>query len=101
LSDHRLDLGADFDEDEWLIETKGWYTARLTHADHEYELNFYDPVRLGQTIESGLESAACFFEHNLIVVCSVTRASMEKAVANLLQSGALSRLRPEPKRPTE
>jgi hypothetical protein len=58
-------------------------------------MTFYDPVRLRQEIEDDLQRGSVFFEPNLVVVPSVTRQNMEKAVRTLIQSGDVSALSAE------
>ncbi|MFG3597427.1 hypothetical protein [Bradyrhizobium sp. RDI18] len=57
-----LDLPADFADYEWEVETKGWFCeARIIVSGKRYRLNFYDPVRLGQEIESELQRGGALF----------------------------------------
>lgn len=80
-------LPADFADYEWEVEAKGWFSqATLIVAGRRYRLNFYDPVRLSQTIEDHLERDGSFFEPNLVVVKSVTGSHMERAAERLAQS---------------
>lgn len=51
--------------------------------------------RLRQDIEEELQGGRFFFEPNLVVVPSVTRENMEKAVKALIQSGDVSALSAE------
>jgi hypothetical protein len=44
----------------------------MTVSGRDYRLSFYDPVRLGQEIQSEFERGSIFFEPNLVVVKSVT-----------------------------
>jgi hypothetical protein len=93
MAGYSLILPEDFDEYEWEIISKGWFGgARLNVSGKEYRLIFYDPVRLGQTIEDELQRGEAFFEPNLIVVRSVTRSNMEGAVELLVGSGQTSSL---------
>jgi len=91
-----LVLPDDFAEYEWEVETKGWFgDCSMIFAERSYRLNFYDAVRLSQEIESALERNRAFFEPNLIVVRSVTRSEMERAIDELLRNGLASSLIPE------
>ncbi|MHC4049052.1 hypothetical protein [Bradyrhizobium sp. 25ACV] len=93
MSDFSLDFPADFADYEWQLEAKGWFSqSLLIVAGKRYRLNFYDPVRLRQEIEDMLAKGEAFFEPNLVVVRSVTRASMEGAAAQLAQSSTLALL---------
>jgi hypothetical protein len=80
-----------FDETE--VEVKGWFSgAKLSVDGNHYTLNFYDPVRLGQTVADDLQERRVFFEPNLVVVKSVTRANMQQAAQALVQSGQVASL---------
>jgi hypothetical protein len=96
MAGYSLIFPEDFDEYESEVTAKGWYgNAGLSHSGKVYRLIFYDPVRLGQTIEDELQRGRAFFEPNLIVVRSVTRSDMERAVELLVRSGQTSLLVPE------
>lgn len=93
MPNHRLHFPEDFDTYEWEVEAKGWFSeARLNAFGKEYQLNFYDPVRLAQEIASEHERGAVFYEPNLVVVKEVTRAAMEEAVDRLVSSGRVRSL---------
>lgn len=97
MSKFSLELPADFADYELEVTAKGWFAgARITVSENRYCLNFYDAVRLGQELESELERGSVFFEPNLVVVRSVTRSDMERAVELLVQSGRVASLMPEP-----
>ena len=96
MSSFSLVLPADFADYEWEIEAKGcFFRARMIVAGKHYSLNFYDAVRLGQEIKDELERGGVFFEPNLVVVRSVTKAEMGKAAERLVQSGLVAALTPE------
>ncbi|SEK81452.1 hypothetical protein SAMN05216359_103187 [Roseateles sp. YR242] len=96
MSSHSLTLPSDFADYEWEVAAKGWFSeALITVAEKQYRLNFYDSTRLGQEIESELENGRVFFEPNLVIVRSVTRAEMERAAEQLAQSGLVASLKPE------
>jgi len=87
MSSFTLVLPEDFQDYAWEVEAKGWFSlAKLSASGKSYRLNFYDGVRLQQTIEDGLERGGVFFEPNLVVVSSLTRANMERAAEVLVQS---------------
>lgn len=91
-----FELPLNFEDYEWEVTAKGCYSeARMTVSGRRYRLNFYDAGRLGQEIENELEKGGVFFEPNLVIVRSVTRPDMERAVAHLLQSGQVASLTPE------
>ncbi|MBR1208674.1 MULTISPECIES: hypothetical protein [unclassified Bradyrhizobium] len=88
-----LELPADFADYEWEVEAKGWFSqARINASGKRYLLNFYDPARLAQAINDELERGRVFFEPNLVIVQSITRTSMEQAVALLMESGELTNM---------
>jgi hypothetical protein len=90
VTNYSLVFPEGFDDYAWEVEAKGWCSvAKLSFAGKNYALNFYEPTRLGQEVESELERGSPFFEPNLIVVQSVTRRNMEKAVESLIESGLL------------
>jgi hypothetical protein len=80
----------DFDEYAWEVEAKGWFDVDVTVDEVTVPFSFYDPVRLQQEIESDLSRDGVFFEKNMVVVRSVTRANIEKAMKRLERSGILS-----------
>ena len=96
MESYSLVFPEDFADYEWEVTTKGWFgEARLNLSGKQYRLVFYDPVRLGQIIEDELQREAIFFEPSLIIVRSVTRSNMERAVELLVRSGQTSSLVPE------
>ncbi|MDP3638828.1 MAG: hypothetical protein Q8R51_15725 [Azonexus sp.] len=96
MSSFSFVLPADFADYEWEVTAKGCFSeARMTVSGKHYRLNFYDAVRLGQEIESELERGEVFFEPNLVIVRSVTKADMEQAAEQLVQSGQVALLTPE------
>jgi len=96
MSAYSLVLPADFADHEWEVSAKGCFpNAPVVIGRKRYRVNFYDAVRLGQEIESGLESGRVFFEPNLVIVRSVTRAEMEAAMDQLVQFGQVTSLTPE------
>jgi len=93
MSSFTLVFPGDFDDYEWDVEAKGFFTeARLSASGKHYRLNFYDRVRLQQEIESQLQRGGVFFEPNLVVVGSVTRSDMERAADVLMRSGQAASL---------
>lgn len=88
-----LELPADFEEHGSEVEAKGWFSeARVIASGARYRINFYDQARLNQQIQGELARGQIFFEPNLVVVRAVTRANMESAAEELVQSGGLSSL---------
>ena len=86
--DYKLSFPDDFTDYEWELESKGYFNGAVVVCQGDnYRLSFYDPVRLAQEIEDELSSTALFMEENLVVVSSVDRVHMEKAVKFLMESG--------------
>jgi hypothetical protein len=86
MSSFALLLPRDFDDYEWEVRAKGFFSeARLSVSGTRYRLNFYDCVRLSQEIESELQRGRVFFEPNLVVVSSVTRSDMERAADDAIR----------------
>jgi hypothetical protein len=82
--------------DEFEAEQKGFIEhVKVTLPDGKnYEICFYDPIRLKQDIERGVaEGHNCIAEPGLIVILTVTRPSMEKAVEELYQAGYFTKLK--------
>jgi len=87
MSSSTLVFPEDFRDYEWEVEAKGYFSeAKLSASGKNYRLNFFDRVRLRQEIEDELGQGRVFFEPNLVVVNSVTRAEMERAAEVLVQS---------------
>lgn len=85
-----------YDADHGEIESKGFFSGViLVTGRGRYRINFYEPVRLGQDIESEMQPGDPFFEPNLIVIPAVTRAHMERAIEWLMRTGQVSSLVPE------
>lgn len=89
----QLHLPDDFDAYAWEVEAKGWYPdAILIFDGKRYVLNFYDAMRLAQSVEGDVSQDSLFFEPNVIVIPVVTRAAMEQATAKLVNSGRFKAL---------
>jgi hypothetical protein len=87
---YSLYLPIDFEDYESECESKGWFRgATLVVSGERYVLSFYDPARLHQEIADELQKQVVFAEPNLLVVPSVTRKNIEKAVDFLVRSGNL------------
>ncbi|MEP3475707.1 MAG: hypothetical protein ABJN57_05775 [Hyphomicrobiales bacterium] len=88
MTDFELSLPDDFDKYAWELKSKGWYDhAVMSCKGNKYKLSFYDPVRLAQEIQNELSSVDAFLEDNLVVINTVDRSYMEKAVKYLALSG--------------
>ena len=90
VSNFSLELPTDFGDYEWISGSKGWFSkARIVVAERRYRINFYDLARLTQTVEGEFERGQIFFEPNLVIVPSVTKAHMERAAEELVKSGQI------------
>lgn len=90
MSSFSLELPTDFEDYEWILESKGWFSeARIVVAERRYQVNVYDLAHLTQTVEGEFERGQIFFEPNLVIVPSVTRAHMQRAAKELVQSGKI------------
>lgn len=96
MSSYSIAFPTDFSNYEWEVTARGCFSgAKMTVSGKEYRLNFYDAVRLGQEIESELQNGEMFFEPNLVVIRSVTRVEMERAIEQLVRSGLVASLTSE------
>jgi hypothetical protein len=78
---------------EWEVESKGWLAGVVVIiSGRRYIVEFYDPVRLVQDMEDDLQSSPVFFEANMLVVESVTRARMVAAIEALVADGRYRKL---------
>ncbi len=60
-----------------------------------YQLSFYDPIRLNQTVERSLQRGGNFFaEANLIVLSSVTLEHIQIAIEELSKGLFFTYLKP-------
>jgi hypothetical protein len=76
---------------------KGWLSGVEVHLEdgRRYALTFYDPVRLGQTLEDDARAGRPYFaEPGLVVLPEVSTASIQAAVPGLLQDGYFTHLKP-------
>lgn len=95
MSDFVLRLPLDFDDYAWEVESKGWFEgAEVVWESRVIRLTFYDPVRLAEEIdeEAGASGAIAF--RSLVVVPTVTREAMMRAVRKLVETGEIDRLSP-------
>ncbi|MGJ5175198.1 hypothetical protein ACQR16_10505 [Bradyrhizobium oligotrophicum] len=90
--DVSIEIPDDFADYEWEVTAKGWLTIAMIVSGRRYLLNFYDPVRLSQEIQSDLERGHPFLKPNLVVVETVTRTAIERAVHELVQSGRVAEM---------
>ena len=81
-----------FDDDEWLLRDKGYLCGvRVDWRDTYYLVDFYDPVRLSQSVEPG--DPPRLLGVNVVVVPEVSRLTMQKAMDKIATSGQIETLR--------
>lgn len=61
MKNYILNLSDDFSEYAWEVESKGCFEVDIKIFDKIYTFNFYDPIRLNQTIEDDLNLNQYFF----------------------------------------
>jgi hypothetical protein len=85
---YEIEFPKGFDEFEWEVEAKGWLQGVVVTIERRrYRVTFYDPTRLAQDIADELQEKSVYLESNVLVVPSVTRAHMEKAVETVVKAG--------------
>lgn len=88
MIDYKLVLPDDFDDYSLEIVSKGWFNDAIAIiAGNRYKITFYDQVRLSQDIQEELGRATVFFEPNLLIIKSVDRKHMEKAIKSIAIDG--------------
>ena len=73
MAKYQILLPDDIDEIEWLIEAKGCFRLDVEIETEIYEFNFYDSVRLIQTMNDCLDCNTYFFEQNLVILPMVLK----------------------------
>jgi len=68
MMNYVIEIPEDFEDYEWEIESKGFLNINVKLDDKIFNINFYDRVRLNQTIEDDMGSGGFFFEKNLVVL---------------------------------
>ena len=92
----RLEFTHEFGErEEQEAEDRGYlnFSVAVLEDGKRIPIVFYDPVRLKQDLEEEIKfGKSCIAEVGLIVVPSVSRENMQKAVNQLLQEGFFDEL---------
>jgi hypothetical protein len=79
-----IQLARYLDEEPDMVATRGWLSGSIVELDGcRIPIAFYDPIRLAQSIDTQVRAAGYYCEGAVIVVPSVTRANIEKAVASI------------------
>jgi hypothetical protein len=87
---------ADYDsQSEFETPLRGYLSEVTVELDgSRYQLFFIDPVRLGQELQSNIDSGRLYFaEPNLIVLPEVTTEGIRKAVEGLARDGFFQHLK--------
>jgi hypothetical protein len=83
---YSLILPDDFHDYAWEIEAKGCFNVSVNLKGRFYNLNFYDPTRLSQTVGDDLMSSGYFLDKNIVVIPVVNISEMEKAIQHILNT---------------
>ncbi|CAI3159271.1 MULTISPECIES: hypothetical protein [Acinetobacter] len=86
MKNYIINLSDDFSKYAWEIELKGCFEVDIQVFDKLYTFNFYDPIRLKQTIEDDLRSNQYFFCENLVVLPKVSLDNIEKFIENIINT---------------
>lgn len=86
MRNYKIKLPDDFTEYAWEIESKGCLEIDIKIYANVYTFNFYDPVRLNQTIQDDLDSNQYFFYENMVVIPSVNIENIESFIKNIIDT---------------
>jgi hypothetical protein len=81
-----IKIEKDFSDYAWEIELKGCFEVDIQIFDKIYTFNFYDPIRLKQTIEDDLRSNQYFFYENMVVLPKVNLRNIEKFIEDIIDT---------------
>lgn len=81
-----IKIEKNFSEYAWEIESKGCFEVDIKIFDKIYTFNFYDPIRLNQTIEDDLNLNQYFFYENMVVLPKVNLRNIEKFIENIIST---------------
>lgn len=90
MKNYVIKLPDDFNEYAWGIESKGCLEIDIEIYSNVYTFNFYDPVRVNQTIQDDLDSSQFFFYENLVVLESITIENIEKFIQYVIDTPYLN-----------
>jgi hypothetical protein len=86
VRDYSLAFPAHVDEEASLIEARGWLAGvTIQVGDGSYPLEFYDPVRLAQTVADDLRTQGMSVLDNVVIVHEVTVTAIRAAVRQLAE----------------
>lgn len=86
MKNYILNLSDDFSEYAWVVESKGCFEVDIKIFDKIYTFNFYDPIRLNQTIEDDLNLNQYFFYENMVVLPKVNLTNIEKFIEDIIDT---------------
>lgn len=91
---------ADFDDRaEFEMTPRGYLSGgQIELPDgRRYPVTFYDPVRLAQDVESGVESGVPMLaEPGLVVIPKITREALRQTIPELVRERFFDHLNPKP-----
>ena len=74
------------DDYDWaMTETKGWIEITVQWANRRKTINFYDPTRLAQEVQSAATRSGYFAESAVVVLPAVTKEAIEAVIAKMAQ----------------
>ncbi|WP_328388638.1 hypothetical protein [Nocardia sp. NBC_00416] len=75
------------EREEWEASVKGWVQVVVTLSDGRgFQLSFYDPVRLSQTLDDEMAAGRPYVtEPNLVVLEEVSTANIHSAIADMVE----------------
>jgi len=86
MKNYILNLSDDFSDYAWEVESKGCLEVDIQIFDKLYTFNFYDPIRLNQSIEDDLNSNQYFFYENMVVLPKVNLRNIEKFIEDIIDT---------------
>lgn len=86
MKNYILNLSDDFSEYAWEVESKGCFEVDIKIFDKIYTFNFYDLIRLNQTIEDDLNLNQYFFYENMVVLPKVNLRNIEKFIEDIIDT---------------
>ena len=86
MKNYILNLSDDFSEYAQVVESKGCFEVDIKIFDKIYTFNFYDPIRLNQTIEDDLNLNQYFFYENIVVLPKVNLRNIEKFIEDIIDT---------------
>jgi hypothetical protein len=96
MTSYAIEFPEGFDEyDSAMLDAKGWLTVLVTIQERQFEVTFYDPVRLSQEIQGGLKHKGMYLGGNMVVLQSLDRTAIENAVATIADAGTYAEWVPQ------